>query len=75
MLYFVGFTLIEPFLVHGPARICHGERLIYLARYRERVLDLPHAPSIAYPKLADFDEHHIFKADGLIHRDGVLPAD
>jgi NAD(P)H dehydrogenase (quinone) len=63
MLYFVGFTVIEPFLVHAPARVSDSERQIYLARYRERILDLPHASTIPYPKLADFDDHHVLKSN------------
>jgi NAD(P)H dehydrogenase (quinone) len=55
MLYFTGFTVIEPFLVHGPARIGHDERVALLARYRERVLSLGSAPTLAFPKLADYD--------------------
>ena len=62
MLYFVGFTVIEPFLVHAPARISDGERRFFLDRYRERVLGLANAPTIAYPKLADFDETHVLKS-------------
>ncbi|RWL95589.1 NAD(P)H-dependent oxidoreductase [Mesorhizobium sp.] len=62
MLYFVGFTVIEPFLVHAPARISDGERRIFLERYRERLLGLAHAPTIAYPKLADFDDTHVLKS-------------
>ncbi|TGV96202.1 flavodoxin family protein, partial [Mesorhizobium sp. M2E.F.Ca.ET.154.01.1.1] len=61
MLYFVGFTVIEPFLVHAPARIGDGERQMWLDRYRERVLSLVHAPTIIYPKLADFDDNHVLK--------------
>ncbi|RWM09849.1 NAD(P)H-dependent oxidoreductase [Mesorhizobium sp.] len=62
MLYFVGFTVIEPFLVHAPARIGDDERQMYLDRYRERVLSLAHAPTIAYPKLAEFDDMHVLKS-------------
>jgi NAD(P)H dehydrogenase (quinone) len=62
ILYFTGFSVIEPFLVHGPARISQGERVAHLARYRERVLGLAAAPTIAYPKLADYDERFVLKA-------------
>jgi NAD(P)H dehydrogenase (quinone) len=62
ILYFTGFTVIEPFLVHGPARISQEERLAHLLRYRERVLGLATAPTIAYPKLADYDERYVLKA-------------
>jgi NAD(P)H dehydrogenase (quinone) len=62
ILYFTGFTVIEPFLVHAPVRIGQEERIAYLARYRERVLGLATAPTIAYPKLAEYDERYVLKA-------------
>jgi len=61
MLYFTGFTVVEPFLVHGPARISQDERVAHLARYRERVLGLATAPTIAYPRLAEYDERFVLK--------------
>ncbi len=64
VLYFTGFTVIEPFLVHAPARKSAVERSAELARYRERVLALDAAPTIAYPKLADYDEQYVLKAPG-----------
>jgi len=62
MLYFTGFTVIEPFLVHAPVRISDGERAACLDRYRQRVLGLPSAPTIAYPTLAEFDGHFVLKS-------------
>lgn len=62
ILYFVGFTVIEPFLVHAPVRISGSQRQEHLVRYRERVLCLAYAPTIAYPKLADFDDAHVLKS-------------
>ncbi|TIT84382.1 MAG: NAD(P)H-dependent oxidoreductase, partial [Mesorhizobium sp.] len=59
---FVGFTVIEPFLVHAPARISDGERQRWLDRYRECVLSLANAPTITHPKLADFDDAHVLKS-------------
>jgi NAD(P)H dehydrogenase (quinone) len=64
MLYFTGFTVVEPFLVHSPARLSDDDRAAELARYRERVLGLATAPVIAYPKLADYDERMVLKAPG-----------
>src|SRR5689334_18084968 len=55
MLYFTGFAVVEPFLVHAPVRITAEARAAHLARYRERVLHLETAPTIAYPKLAEYD--------------------
>ncbi len=62
ILYFTGFTVVEPFVVHGPVRKTDSERAAELARYRERVLALHTAPTIAYPKLADYDERYVLKA-------------
>ncbi|HSZ08116.1 MAG TPA: NAD(P)H-dependent oxidoreductase [Steroidobacteraceae bacterium] len=62
ILYFTGFTVIEPFLVHAAARIGDAERVSYLARYRERTLELASAPTICYPKLADFDAQFVLKS-------------
>lgn len=62
MFYFTGFTVIEPFLVHAPVRMKDAERAAELARYRERVLGLATAPTITYPKLADYDERYVLKA-------------
>ena len=62
ILYFTGFTVIEPFLVHAPVRISQEERIAYLARYRERVLGLATTPTIAYPGLAEYDERYVLKA-------------
>jgi NAD(P)H dehydrogenase (quinone) len=56
MLHFTGFTLIEPFLVHAPARLGDGERAAHIARYGERVLGRASAPTIAYPSLAEYDD-------------------
>jgi NAD(P)H dehydrogenase (quinone) len=62
MLYFTGFTVIEPFVVHAPVRKTDAERAAELGRYRERVLGLATAPTISYPKLADYDERYVLKA-------------
>jgi NAD(P)H dehydrogenase (quinone) len=62
MLYFTGFTVIEPFLVHAPARMTDEERAAVLVRYRERVMGLATAPAITYAKLADYDEHYVLKS-------------
>jgi NAD(P)H dehydrogenase (quinone) len=65
ILYFTGFTVVEPFLVHGPVRKSDEERAAELNRYRERVLTLHAAPTIRYPKLADYDERYVLKAKTL----------
>jgi NAD(P)H dehydrogenase (quinone) len=63
MLYFTGFTVIEPFLVHAPVRIGAEERAAHLSRYRDRVLGLATAPTISYPRLEDYDSSYVLKAD------------
>ena len=55
ILGFVGFTVLEPFVVYAPGRISLEERQDYLARYRGRVLSLDSAPIIEMPKTADYD--------------------
>ena len=37
ILNFVGFTVLEPFFVYGPARLSNDERLSHLSDYRERI--------------------------------------
>jgi hypothetical protein len=32
-----------------------------LTRCRDRVLDIGSAPTIAYPKLSDYDEHYVLR--------------
>jgi NAD(P)H dehydrogenase (quinone) len=64
MLYFTGFAVIEPFLVHAPVRLSDDERTAHLGRYRECVLGLGSAPVITYPKLADYDAHLVLKSPG-----------
>jgi NAD(P)H dehydrogenase (quinone) len=61
MFYFTGFTVIEPFVVHAPARLGIEERRGHLSRYRDRVLALASAPTITYPKLADYDESYVLR--------------
>ena len=63
MLCFTGFSVVTPFIVHAPARIGEEERVAHLARYRECVLGLASAPTISYPKLADYDERYVLKAN------------
>jgi len=61
MLYFTGFTVIEPFIIHGAARRSDEERKAELERFRERLLSLDTAPTISYPKLDDYDERFVLK--------------
>lgn len=61
MLYFTGFTVVEPFIVHAPAWISDDERKAYLVHYQDRVLKLSSAPTLVYPRLADYDENYVLK--------------
>jgi NAD(P)H dehydrogenase (quinone) len=62
VLYFTGFAVIEPFLVHAPARLSDHDRSASLSRYRAQVLGLNSASTIHYPKLADYDPEFVLKA-------------
>lgn len=61
ILYFTGFTVVEPFLVHAPARISSEQRAAHLDSYRQRVLRLFSSPTIAYPGLNDYDEQFVLR--------------
>lgn len=55
ILNFVGFTVVEPFVVHGPARMSPEQRAACLVRYRSRLLNLNIAPVIAATDMANYD--------------------
>jgi NAD(P)H dehydrogenase (quinone) len=61
MLAFTGFKVVEPFLVHAPARMDDADRTALLDRYRERVLAIGEAPLIAYRPLDDYDETYVLR--------------
>ena len=69
MLAFVGFTVVEPFVVHAPARLDEAARAQRLADYCDRVVRLNDAPTIGYAKLSDYDASYRLKA-----REPVGPA-
>jgi len=62
--------VVEPFLVHAPARRSGQERAAELARYRARVLDIGAVSVIAYPKLNDYDEHYVLRTASPRSRTG-----
>ena len=62
ILYFTGFSVIEPFVIYAPRRISHEERENALQRYGERILSLASARLLAYPKLDEYDENWVRKA-------------
>ena len=65
MLYFIGFTVIEPFLVHAPLRMADAERTSALEHYRQRVVGLATARTLSYAKLADHDERYVLRGPPL----------
>jgi NAD(P)H dehydrogenase (quinone) len=65
MLYFTGFSVVEPFVTYAPVRLTHDERLLQLAQYRERVLRIDAAPLLVYPKLSDCDENWVIKSQAV----------
>lgn len=54
-LAFVGFTVIEPFVVYAPGRMDLAERRAELARYAHRVVELELAPTLAPTRSDDFN--------------------
>ena len=55
ILGFVGFTVIEPFVVHAPARMSPGDRAGCLQAYVSRLLSLSTAPVMPGPDMADYE--------------------
>jgi NAD(P)H dehydrogenase (quinone) len=55
VLGFVGFSILEPFVVYGPARLSDDDRLARLRSYRQRVLALETAPVTPALDLTEFD--------------------
>jgi NAD(P)H dehydrogenase (quinone) len=55
ILAFVGFTVVEPFVVHAPARMRPDERTAVLANYRNRLLSLSTAATIPVLDMANYD--------------------
>jgi NAD(P)H dehydrogenase (quinone) len=55
ILGFVGFSVIEPFVVYGPGRIGPKPRGEELAHYRQRLLAIEQAPLLPNPRSDDYD--------------------
>jgi NAD(P)H dehydrogenase (quinone) len=51
----VGFTVVEPFVVHAPARMRSDERAAVLAEYGRRLLNLSTASAIPALDMANYD--------------------
>jgi NAD(P)H dehydrogenase (quinone) len=55
ILRFVGFDVLPPFLVYGPARAGEDLRHHYIEEFRNRLLTLQTTEPIKYSSLAEFD--------------------
>jgi NAD(P)H dehydrogenase (quinone) len=55
ILSFVGFAVVEPFVVYAPARMTAIERTATLRRYRQRLLALATAPTLPGPDIERYD--------------------
>jgi NAD(P)H dehydrogenase (quinone) len=55
ILGFVGFAVVEPFVVHAPARMSQEGRVDCLRAYRSRLLSLATAPVIPNPDMARYE--------------------
>lgn len=62
ILQFTGFTVLEPFVVHAPARMSPAERAAQLNNFRQRVLNLDASETLAAPNTADYDERMVLNA-------------
>jgi len=66
ILGFVGFAVVEPFVVHAPARMSSQERAACLDAYRSRLLGLASAPVIPGPDMDDYE--------GLVLKPALRPG-
>lgn len=55
ILGFVGFRVVDPFVVHAPSRMNADERTVCLARYRDRVLNIATSATIPRPDMSRYD--------------------
>ncbi len=55
ILNFVGYSVVQPFVVYGPSRMSDEQRNEELGRFRSRVLNLQHAPTLPALDLADYE--------------------
>ncbi len=56
-LRFVGYDVLNPFVVYGPAHIGQDEREAYLARWCERLASIDREEPIPYPSWDEFDDN------------------
>jgi NAD(P)H dehydrogenase (quinone) len=57
ILRFVGFDVLPPFIAWGVSRASDEKRKADLEAYKQRLLSILETEPIAYPSLADYDEH------------------
>ena len=55
VLGFVGFSVIEPFIVYGPGRMIDAQRAEILDSYAERLRHIDRAPLVPQLRSADYD--------------------
>lgn len=68
VLYFSGCTVLAPNVVYGPARLDAGERARAIDAYRSRLARIELEEPFQYPKLADFDERFVRRAQAAAPR-------
>lgn len=74
-LRYVGFTVLEPFFIHGvrgdstgEERVAHDRALQeQVAAYRRLLLDVPNAPTVAFNADADWDESGTLKPEAPVY--------
>ena len=66
ILGFVGFSVVEPFVVHAPARMSDEQRQEVIQQYGDRLLSLRSLPILPGPQIERFD--------GLVLRTDAQPT-
>lgn len=66
ILYFVGFSVLPPYVAFSPARVGEEKRKQYLEEYKVRLLNWETTDVISYHPLADYDENLQLKPQVLL---------
>ena len=53
ILYFLGFTVLDPFIIFSPASMAKIEREYRLDEYKKFILDIDNAPECAFEKISE----------------------
>ena len=56
ILYFTGFTVLQPFIAYSVSRIGDEKRKEYLAKFKERLENIDSSVPIPYLTLDDYDD-------------------